>query len=216
MPVVLFDFNGVIADDEGLHFEAFRRVLAPLGIDVDRARYDEELLGFDDLGVARHLFPRQTAAEHAAFLAEKSAAYDALTAGGVPAFAGACELVRALDARGVPLAIVSGALRPEIERILVGHGIRDCFRVVVAAEDVKRCKPDPEGYTLGLARLGVSSARGVAIEDSPAGIRSARDAGLRVIGVAHSAPLHAIAHAHMAVPHIAELDVDRVLGMLGK
>lgn len=216
MRAVLFDFNGVIADDEGLHFEAFREVLAPRGIALDRARYDEELLGLDDAGVARHLFPAAGAEEHARFLADKSAAYDTLTAGGVPAFPGAVALVGALAARGVPLAVVSGALRHEIERILAAHGILDRFRIVVAAEDVRRCKPDPEGYLLGFEMLraqGLVAAaeRCVVIEDSPAGIEAALGAGMRVVGVAHSAPLAELHRAHLRVPRIADLDVDRVL-----
>jgi HAD superfamily hydrolase (TIGR01509 family) len=210
---VLFDFNGVIADDEASHFEAFRRVLAPRGTALGRARYDDELLGLDDTGVARHLYPGASADEHARFVADKSAAYDALTAGGVPAFPGAVELVCALAAAGAALAIVSGAQRHEIDRVLAAHGILEHFRVIVAAEDVRRCKPDPEGYLLGLERLGALPERSVVIEDSPAGIDAARAAGLRVIGVAHSTALSELHRADLAVPRIADLDADRVMAV---
>lgn len=215
MRAVLFDFNGVIADDEASHFEAFRQVLAPRGIDLGRARYDLELLGLDDAGVARHFYPDASAGEHARFVADKSAAYDALTAAGVPAFPGAVELVRALGAANVPLAIVSGAQRREIDRILAGYGILGAFRVIVAAEDVRRCKPDPEGYLLGVTLLGAAADRSVVIEDSPAGVDAALGAGLRVIGVAHSAPLADLHRAHLALERIAELDVERVLAVGG-
>ncbi len=221
MRAVLFDFNGVIADDEASHFEAFREVLTPRGIALDRARYDAELLGLDDAGVARHLFPGAGTEEHARFLADKSAAYDALTAGGVPAFPGAVELVVALAERGVPLAIVSGALRHEIERILGGYGLLDRFRIVVAAEDVRHCKPDPEGYLLGFEMLRAqglvaTADRCVVVEDSPAGIEAALSAGMRVVGVAHSAKLAELHRAHEAVPRIGDLSAETLLAQIGK
>ena len=181
---ILFDFNGVLIEDETHHWRAFREVLAPLGVRLGRARYDERYLVFDDrtalramlrdAGLDRRLLSR--------LLASKRRVYARL-ARGVRIDPRAVRLVRAL-ARLAPLAVVSGANRREVAAALRRARLGRSFRVVVTSEDVKRPKPRPDGYLLALRRLGLRGGRGsVAIEDSPGGVRAARAAGCVVIGV---------------------------------
>ena len=86
-------------------------------------------------------------------------------------------------AEEVPLAVVSGSARVEIEPVLEAAGIRDRFTVVVSLDDIRRSKPDPEGYLIALHLLGVEPAVAAAVEDSPAGIAAAKAAGLYTVGV---------------------------------
>ena len=190
---VLFDFNGVLVDDETFHWRAFREVLAPLGIALSRARYDARYLAFDDRGALRAMLRdagrRGTLPEAAVegLLRRKRRLFRRLgDAAGVRVEPRVAALVRALAGR-LPLAIVSGAARREILYALRPAGLARSFRSIVAAEDVSRSKPAPDGYLLALRRLGLGGgASCVAIEDSPGGIRAARAAGLRVLGVTTS------------------------------
>src|SRR5579859_6781327 len=100
-------------------------------------------------------------------------------------FDGAFDLLRACAARG-PVAIVSGALRVEIELILRRFVAREAVTTIVAAEDVAHAKPDPSCYLEALRRLNVRGADAIAIEDSIGGIEAALAAGCKVVGVAHS------------------------------
>jgi HAD superfamily hydrolase (TIGR01509 family) len=102
-------------------------------------------------------------------------------------------MIDSLRAAGKPLALCSGALRSDIERILAQLGVARRFDVIVSADDVRRSKPDPESYTLAFARLSerhtallTAPGKSVAVEDTPAGIRSAKGAGLRVLAVTNS------------------------------
>jgi len=103
-------------------------------------------------------------------------------------FPGVVELIqRAGDA--LPIALCSGALRSDIEAALAGVGdgrVIDRFAAIVTAEEVERSKPDPQSYALAVERLGVAPDRALAIEDTPAGLASAGDAGLRTLGVTNS------------------------------
>ncbi len=191
---VLFDFNGVLVDDEHLHFEGFNAVLAPLGIALSMREYEDVYLGFDDRGVFETaLRAHQRAADGdtvRALIDAKAKVYAARAATELKVFDNAAALLREAAARA-PVVIVSGALRAEIEGALAVMGARDCVRAIVAAEDVSACKPDPEGYVAGLALLRawagrVEPARCVVIEDSTAGVQAARAAGLTVLAVAHS------------------------------
>ena len=158
MIAVLFDFNGVLVDDEDVHFEAFRRILEVLGVTVSHEVY-RRYLGFDDRGTIVALLAHYGRGgdvddgELGRLVARKQRSYARL-AGEHPRLGfGARALVLALRAAGARLAIVSGARRAEIDAVLDASSLRDCFDAIVAAEDVTRGKPDPEGYRLARARL---------------------------------------------------------------
>lgn len=215
----LFDFNGVLVDDERVHFAAFREILARHGIALDERTYVERYLAFDDATAFRTMFheagiePEPALIE--ACVAEKLPIYLAAVEHDLVLFPGAFDLLRACAKAG-PVAIVSGALRTEIDLALSRAGITDEVREIVAAEDVAACKPDPAGYVEALRRLGVGGDDAVVIEDSLAGIAAARAAGCIVVGVAHSYPIDALraAGAHEAVAHVRELDVARLEALL--
>ena len=215
MIATIFDFNGVLVDDESVHFAAFRDVLTPLGVALDAVAYDERYLGFDDAGAFRAILTdagRAPTDDDVARLVEaKKPVYMARIGEGLVVFEGATEMVRRRAGLGV-VGIVSGALRHEIEHALGIMGVRDQVSFIVSAEDATRCKPDPQGYFHGLRALGqqhrVGSGDGVVvIEDSIAGIQAAKAAGLRCAAVAHSyaaARLRA-AGADLVVEKLAEL-----------
>lgn len=219
LQAVLFDFNGVLVDDERLHLEGFNAALAPLGVAITPAAYDERYLGFDDRGAFAAMLRdhgREAGADLvASLIAAKSAVYAALAARSLEVFEGAPALLRAAG-DAVPVAIVSGALRGEIDAALRVMGCEAVPRVIVAAEDVAACKPDPEGYRRALALLGpdLDPDRCVAVEDSVAGVESARAAGLKVVAVAHTygeAALRA-AGADAVSAHVRSLDLAALEG----
>ena len=151
---ILFDFNGVLIDDEPLHFELFRQVLAEEGVALDEETYYRDYVGFDDATGFRYALPQAEPATVVRLCARKATYYrERIKAGRYPFFAGAVDLVRQAAASGQVLGIVSGALRSEIEPALRQEGIDQLFKVVVAAEDVERSKPDPEGYRRGVHEL---------------------------------------------------------------
>lgn len=221
---LLFDFNGVLVDDEPLHFRLFRDVLAEEGIELTEPVYWSRYLGFDDRGCLEAAFSDagRTAAPAlvARLIARKAARYqEEIRRGGYPFFAGAVDLVGAAARSGLALAVVSGALRDEVEGALREAGLLDVVRTIVSAEDVERGKPDPEGYRRALEAINVEAPAGgrlihpheaVAIEDSPAGLEAAAEAGLRAVGVAQSYPREALAAADWVVGAVAELSIDRL------
>jgi HAD superfamily hydrolase (TIGR01509 family) len=193
-PATFFDFNGVLVNDEVVHFETFREVLAGLGVALSEHDYLHKYLGFDDAGAFRAILEdagRKASSEQIAELIEaKRPLYMTRARASLPTFAGAAELVKRRAAAG-PALVVSGALRDEIELGLEVLGVRSSILEIVSAEDTKVCKPDPEGYVLGirwLAERGQEAAarRGLVIEDSLAGVEAAKAAGLPCVGVTHT------------------------------
>ena len=218
---VLFDFDGVIVNSEPLHFQAFRAVLAGEHIELGEEEYFRELIGFDDKGAFRHVYElrgmRLAPRTFLSLMANKSRAMmDLIRRGQFAALPGVEQFVRGLW-RTRPLAICSGALREEIEAMLEGVSLRDCFPTIVAAEDVTVGKPDPSGY-LQTMRLVAQRVRRtlhpsdcLIVEDAPTVIRSVRAVGFPVIGVASSYPLDKLGDANWAVRSLEPQEIRRVL-----
>jgi len=192
-PATLFDYNGVLADDEAVHLAAFRDALQPLGVEVAEAAYWERYIGFDDVGAFRAILrdagKNPSDGEIKGLVEAKRPLYRARAQARLPTFAGASEIVQR-RARSGPVGIVSGALRDEIELGLEVLQVRKLVQAIISAEDTRAGKPDPEGYRLGIAELertlGRDSKRALVIEDSLAGVEAAKAAGLPCVAVTHS------------------------------
>jgi HAD superfamily hydrolase (TIGR01509 family) len=182
MPAILFDFNGVIVNDEPQHCDSLIATLSEYGIELDRESYYRDYLGFDDRECFRFTFARHGRPADADAIADaierKAGYYERAIRRSMELVPGAVEFINAAAGEGLALAVVSGALRREIDLVLGVAGIRQHFSHVTAAEDVSACKPDPQGYLRACAALGEAAGHCVVIEDSLPGLAAARAARL--------------------------------------
>ena len=225
LQAVIFDCDGVLVNTEPLHYRAFQEVLAPLGLGHDFESYLEHFVGFDDRDAFIYAF-RQAGLDLAPttlgrLIEAKALALRDLIGQGVPSFPGVVELVKGLMDRGVLMAVASGALRHEIDLFMASLGLNGVFHAIVAADEVTKSKPDPETYLLalerlrqvqGLRRLEVMNC--IAIEDTRAGIRSAKSAGLRVIAVTNSFPASELTEADKVIGSLSELSFAEMANLL--
>ena len=221
---VVFDFDGVLADSEPLHLRAYQDILTPFSIDLTESDYYTRYLGFDDVGVFRAVAKDQGWVLTEALLTElvrtKEQRFDALTADGNALFPGAADCVRRFAA-AVPVAVASGALRGEIEALLLPAGLRHHFKAIVASGETPHSKPAPDPYLRAVELLRPFAVEAgldpngcfVAIEDSNWGVESALAAGLRCVGVAQTYPADALHAAQAVVTTIGELGLETVRGV---
>ncbi len=221
---ILFDFNGVLVDDEPIHLRLLQQVLGEEGIALSAEDYFRDYVGLDDRGCFSALLARggqeASPSRLMRLIARKASYYqDLIRRQGYPFFPGAVELVGAAARRGLMLGVVSGALREEVEGALRQAGLRERFKVLVTAEDVAASKPDPEGYRRALEALNsepplperlLHPHEVVALEDTEAGLRAAADAGLVTLGVAHTYPASRLAAAHAVVEGLPGLSLERL------
>jgi beta-phosphoglucomutase len=214
---VLFDFDGVIVNSEPLHFFAFHKVLQPEGIELSEEEYYQELIGFDDRGAFRHLFEKRKMAvepkDLSRLMTRKSeTVMELIEEKEYHALPGAEEFVRGLW-RHYPLAICSGALREEIEAMLEGIALRDCFMTIVSAEDVSVGKPDPQGYLMcmermsEIARATLKPADCLVVEDAPSVIKTVKAAGFPTLAVSSSHSMEKLADAKWRVKTLEPAEV---------
>ena len=180
MKALLLDFNGTISEDEPLLCRIFQELFAEAGRPVTEEEYYEELAGLSDAEIIRLWLGR----DDEELLGRKTARYRQL-ADGSTVSEEARAAVREAAGR-VRLAVVSGSSRLEIEPVLEAAGVRACFDALVSVEDVRRGKPDPEGYLRGLELLEVDPGDAAAVEDSQAGVAAAKAAGLYCAAVTTS------------------------------
>ncbi len=225
LKAVIFDCDGVLVDTEPLHYQAFQTVLTPLDLGFSYAHYLERYIGFDDRDAFLEAFREDgrllDQKNLMRLIRAKEQVLQAIVAKGIASFPGAVPLVRALAADGIPLAVASGALRREVDGFMAGLGLSGLFSVIVAADDVRKSKPDPETYLKALERLSelhlleVSEAgRCVAIEDTPAGIQAAKGAGLYVVGVTNSFPAVQLEAADQVVASLEAITPDTLVQMM--
>lgn len=220
LAAIIFDFDGVIADTEPLHFAGFRQTLAEVGISLTETDYYANYLGYDDRGcfitaLTAHRQPADPATL-TQLMQRKAHAYMESVKDHLVIFPGVCEFVR--EAAVVyPLAIASGALRHEIEVILEQAGLRKEFLHITSAEDVTRGKPDPQPFLQALAALNrqcgdqaITAGSCLVIEDSIPGIRSAKTAGMKVLAVTNTHTIRDLHEAHMVTQSLSQIRLSEL------
>ena len=193
---ILFDFDGVLADTEPLHFACWREVLAPHGIDLTWPVYIDRCIGVADremFSVLRSLAsPEMELEKLFTKYPEKKELFCRKLLDNSPIPVGTVNLIRSLNA--YKLAVVSSSGRSEIEPILNRAGILDRFGALVFGDDVAHFKPHPEPYLRAAAML--SASRPLVVEDSEAGAMSGRAAGFDVLRIDSPANLSELLKSH--------------------
>ena len=195
---IFFDFNGVIIDDELIQMRAYREVLSEYDVDLTEEHYFASL-GMDDKTFVRSIFGRAnkevTPNMVVAVQQGKTSLHRKMIEDELPLFPGVLTFLKATS-RCYSLGLVSMANTEEVGYVFERARLGPLFSVVVTAEDVQICKPAPECYLRGLEKLNAKrqserllpliAGECLAIEDSPPGIRSGREAGMRTLGVTNT------------------------------
>jgi beta-phosphoglucomutase len=176
--VLLFDFDGVLADSEPVHHSAWNQTLKPLGIQLDWDEYRKHFVGITDaIALVDRLGIREGAE---ALVAQKQELFRQGLAQAQPFLPDTIQMLQEV-CQSYRLAVVSSSYRSEVEPPLVRGGIRPLFQMLICGDDVKNFKPSPEPYLLAAERMG--ARRPLVIEDSEAGVASGRAAGFEVLQV---------------------------------
>jgi len=219
LAAVVFDFDGVIVNTEPLHYQAYQETLTPLGLGISWNDYLAIYVGFDDRDAFREVFRRTGQPLGDERLRElihrKAEAFRKLVERrGAEPYPGVVSLIRDLAAQ-IPVALCSGALRPDVDPILRKLKLTKSFSVIVTAEEVAVSKPDPASYVRAVKKLAEASAghliaaeRCVAVEDTPAGIDAASGAGLSVLAIANTYPPAKLSQAARVVKSLDGITID--------
>ena len=227
---ILFDFNGVIIDDEPLQMAAYQDVLREQGIELTEGDY-YSALGMDDKTFVRAAFERarQTLTDDVlkVVLDAKGVRHRKLIEDELPLFPGVVTFLKA-TARQFSLGLASMASPTEIQYVLERSRLLSLFTTIVTAEDVNACKPAPDCYLTALERLNdkrvaerrepLPARECLVIEDSPPGIESGRQAGMRTLGITNTVSAEQLraAGAEVVSASLADWTVEAVRHVFNK
>jgi HAD superfamily hydrolase (TIGR01509 family) len=224
LKAVLFDFNGVIINDEPIHQELINEILLgenllPLG-----SEFAELCLGRSDRVCLRNVLTRrgrQVTEEYLTKLINKKTSLYRERLGKLeklPIYEEIYSFLKRVKARDLQIGLVTGAIRSEVESILQQAALGDYFSVIVTGDEISTSKPQPDGYLLAVERfnrwnfnLQLQPWECLVIEDTFVGCEAAKRAGMQVVGIAHTYPFHFMQRvSNWAIDNFSQLDLDRV------
>jgi len=195
--------DGTLVDSRALHWRSWQEALAAVGVAVTEAQFLATFGQRNDAILKGWLGARATPDLVRRVGDAKEESYRRLVAElGLSPLTGAAEWVERLHAAGWRQAIASSAPRLNVEVVLRVIGLESRFAALVAAEDVRHGKPDPEVFVTAASRLGVPPVRCIVVEDAAHGIEAARRAGMRGVGVG------GVAAGDVVVNSLADLAED--------
>lgn len=224
LKAVLFDFNGVIINDERIHLQLIDEILVQENLQPQKVQERQASLGRSDRACFQELLAsrgRVVSEEYLTGLLNRKAQAYALELeklDKLPIYPGVEDLIYQVRSRNLKLGIVSGALRTEIDLVLNRAKLTEYFKIIVAGDDITTSKPQPDGYLLAVERLNqaypelnLQAQECLAIEDTPAGIGAAKRAQMQVLGVANTYPFHMLQRCcNWTVDYLSELELERV------
>ncbi len=226
LKAVIFDFDGVVADSELLHYQALNSAFGLHGVQVGADEYYERYLGYGDyecieivnedykMGLDREGIER--------LIRHKTEVFNRLVKQDTAIIDGVVDFVEMLRANEIRMAVCSGGTQSDIALMIEGTELAGVFDPIVSAEDVKKGKPHPEGFELALRRLNergkepILAAQCVVIEDSHWGLVAAKGAGMHTIAVTNTYDAgHLGPYAEMVVNRLDEIRMHDLQGLCG-
>ena len=224
LKAVLFDFNGVIINDELIQQQLINQMLVEENLRPQPGEFRKFCLGLSGRICLRDLLADRGRVVSESYLTQlvnrKAEAYqhELEKLEKLPIYPGLKDLIFQLRSRNLKLAVVSGATAREVKLVLSHAGLSECFTVIVAEDDITTSKSEPDGYLLAVERLNqlypdfnLQASECLAVEDTFVGIEAAKQAGMPVVGVAHTYPFHMLQRqASWTVDYLNDLEIDRV------
>ncbi len=228
LKAVLFDFNGVIINDESIHQQLINEILSAENLPTNELEYREVCLGRSDRACFSEILSlrnRLVTEDYLAKLIEsKTKAYQQKLQklATLPIYPEINNLMAQIQIEGLLIGVVTGALREEAQLVLDRADLQQYISVIVAGDEIKASKPEPYGYLLAVERLNrqnphlqLQPSDCLAIEDTLAGVEAAKRAGMQVVGVANTYPFHLLQRqANWVVDYLSELELERVKQVL--
>jgi beta-phosphoglucomutase len=205
MRALLLDFNGTLSEDEPLLCRIFQELFAEAGKPLSEEEYYAELAGFSD----REVIHRWLGRYDPVLEQRKIDRYLELADGSTISDEARKAVREAADQ--VAVAVVSGSARAEIQPVLDAAGLSPSITLLVSSDDIRRSKPDPEGYLIALHLLGVNASGATAVEDSEAGVAAAKAAGLYTVGVTTTLPADRLRAADVVARRVDRDLIARLL-----
>lgn len=183
LTAILFDLDGTIVNTDPIHYQVWRGILLEYQIEINEKIYKSNFSGRLNPEIIQDVLPQLSAEENENLAEEKEARFRQ-QASLLKPIKGFTQLLAWSEKHHLKRALVTNAPKLNAYFMLEALQLKEAFDIIILAEEEAAAKPDPTPYKVALERLGVNAAQAIAIEDSPSGIFSAINAGIRTFGMA--------------------------------
>jgi len=211
---VLWDMDGVIVDSGFYHMRSWQETFHETGITFTEENF-KHVFGMRNDEIIRNMLGNNFTQEKFETIAKaKEIAFRRLIKGNVKELPGAITLLEAINKAGFVQALVSSTPMENIDLITNELGIKHYFKEIISGYDVTEGKPSPQGYLLAAQRLGVKPENCVVIEDAVAGVKAAKNGGMRCIAVTNTHPSTSLVDADLIVSSLGEVSINAINNIL--
>lgn len=211
---VIFDMDGVICHTNPYHSLAFREFFAVRDLAPTDEDFAAHMFGKSNSYILSHFLQRPVSGEELLQLEdEKESLFRKIYAPHIDPISGIVEFIGDLKDNGVKIGVATSAPYANLDLILSKVDIRKNFGSILASEDVKKHKPDPEVYLKSAANLGIDPSNCIVFEDSFSGVTAGLNAGMRVVGVLTSHTQEELPPCSLYISDYANFsfqDIDRL------
>jgi haloacid dehalogenase superfamily, subfamily IA, variant 3 with third motif having DD or ED/haloacid dehalogenase superfamily, subfamily IA, variant 1 with third motif having Dx(3-4)D or Dx(3-4)E/beta-phosphoglucomutase family hydrolase len=210
---VIFDMDGVLVENSDIHDKAWQMTCRKYGRNVSADAIKTIFGGTNKIFVSRLLGINDERKINAIAI-EKEALYRKLYEETIQLPEGLLNLLKEIKRKRIPMAVATSAPTENVDFVLDRLNIRNYFDILVDETYVTKGKPDPEIYLITAEKLGLKPENCIVIEDSVFGIQSAKDAGMKVIGITTTFNEEQIKKAHLIIHSFKELDIKKIKSLI--
>ena len=211
---VIFDMDGVIVHTNPYHSRAFREFFSKRNLSPTEEEFAEHMYGKSNSYILSHFLQRVVEGEELLQMEEeKEGLFRELYAPYVEPITGIVEFMHNLKANGAVLGVATSAPRANLDLILSKVPIQEMMGSILASENVKKHKPDPEVYLRSAKNLGVEPGQCVVFEDSFSGVSAALNAGMRVVGVLSSHTRGELPPCNLYINDYSDLSYEKIAAL---
>jgi beta-phosphoglucomutase len=214
LEAVIWDMDGVLADTAPYHLLAWRETFAKRGINFTEEDFNRSFGIRNDTIIKNVLGEQTTEAEIDTIAHEKEATFRRIIGKDIKPLPGALKLLKALDERGIKMAIASSTPIENVRLIVGSLGIGKYFQAVITDRDVTEGKPSPQVFLLAAQRLGAEPKNCIVFEDAVAGVKAAKRADMYCVAITSSHPREKLKQADLVVDTLEELTVKDLENLL--
>jgi beta-phosphoglucomutase len=211
---VIFDMDGVICHTNPYHSEAFRQFFSSRNLSPTDQEFAQHMYGKSNSYIMSHFLQRAIEGEELLKLEdEKESLFREIYEPYIEPILGIVNFMTDLENHDVKLGVATSAPRANLDLILSKVPIREKLGSILASENVKKHKPDPEVYLTSAANLGMKPEQCVVFEDSFSGVTAGLNAGMRVVGVLSSHTKEELPPCHLYIENYLELSFDKIVNL---